>query len=311
LAEHPDIKEDYLKTHPDIEISPETQKYVEKFDRLSDSLPKTFDEWVHPKVRELGDGLLTGEKASGYNVDDVEGYDVGDADVYSHMMTAPETIIMYHMYAQHADHGRRMLAILHESGLSPKYTVVRRASAVKWDNDWAEEPELAYRETGRKDSKGRPERIAYSSDYILAFLPSSKEEGEAIYKALNKHGNMTESDFAIPHSYYVPDVRSSQKVDAFERRYLSVKRVGTQELCVLTREDWIHKEGEAPQSPEEVEARRDEDYHPEFVRDYVWLGRKLTRQEVAENQALAVQGQSPKHGTLAQFIKSQRLYVRL
>ena len=125
---------------------------------------------------------------------------------------------------------------------------------------------------------------------------------------LAKHGNKKESDYAIPNSFYVPDVRSSQKVDNFERRYLNVKRMGSQELCVLTREDWIHKEGEAPQSKEEVAARRDEDYHPEFVRDYVWLGRRLSRQEVSENQALAAQGQGPKHGTLAQFIKSQNKF---
>lgn len=294
LEEHSEVKEDYLDSRGDLDLSPETEKYIEKFDKLTKGLPTTFESWVKPDLKSLGDDLLTSEKTSGYNIDS---FDVSERGIYSHMMTADENVVLYHMYAQNAGHGREMLAIMHENGLDPQYTVVKRASAVYWDDGWGEpSKEMTTRSVSvTKDGKKQDRRIAYSSDYVLAFKPDSKEQAEAIYAVLAKHGNMN-SDHAIPHAYYVPDTRSSQKVDAFEKSYLNIFQKGSQELTVLTKNDWIRSDDKPAVSREEARKPEARDYKKGMLRENVWIERKQTKKEQKEN--------APPF--LAQVIKSHR-----
>jgi hypothetical protein len=273
LKPYPDLAKEYEEKRPDLAMTPETKSYVEKFDKLTSDLKPTFDSWVKPDVKAAGDDILVGKKASGYNIDS---YDVADNGVYSHMMTAKDQIVMYHMYAQHTDHGRELLAVMHEQGINPEYTVVKRASAVFWDPNWGDvDPEMSARDVDTPEGK---KQIAYSSDYILAFRPRSQEESEAIYSVIQKKAHMGfNPQDALPQSWYVPDVRSSKKVDQFENVHLNVKSVGHQELCVLTKHDWI-REGkiEYAKSPEEaaqgVEQRGD--YDSSFRHENVWIERE-------------------------------------
>ncbi len=277
-----DFKQKYLKEQkPEVEMSDETKAYVEKFDRLVTDLPKKFDGWVKGEVRREGDKYLGAAKASGYNIDS---YDVTDAGIYSHMMTAPETLVLYHQYAEHADHGRELLAKLHEHGVDCEYTVVKRGSAVAWDNSWPDEDEMTYRETGEKDDSGKPKRIGYSSDYVLAFRPKDDKQAEDIAALLHEHAHAGEERFgaqphqAIHRSWYVPDVRSSKKIDGYGKAFLNVKTMGHQELCILTKHDFIKKGGQpAPQSPDEARGGEgsDEDYDEDFKREYVYVDQAL------------------------------------
>lgn len=290
LEDVPSIKEDYLEGRGKLDLSPETEEYVSKFDKLVEGLPTTFDSWVKPDLKNLGDDLLVTGKTSGYNIDS---YEVTDRGIYSHMMTADKDVVLYHMYAQHAGHGREMLALMHENGLDPQYTVVKRASAVQWDDAWGKpDKEMTTRDLGGG------KKIAYSSDYILAFKPSSKEQADEIYKTLAKHGNMNK-DHAIPHSYYVPDVRSSKKIDDFEKVYLNIFPKGSQELTVLTKNDWIREEGPAV-SKEVAQKKESREYKKGgMLRENVWIERKLSREEQKKPE-----GEQPAF--LAQVIKSQR-----
>lgn len=277
-----DFKQKYLKEQkPEVEMSDETKAYVEKFDRLVSDLPKKFDGWVKNEVRREGDKYLSASKASGYNIDS---YDVTDAGIYSHMMTAPETLVLYHQYAEHSDHGRELLAKLHEHGIDCEYTVIKRGSAVAWDNSWPDEAEMSYRETGGKDEKGRPQRIGYSSDYVLAFRPKDDKQAEDIAALLHEHAHAGEERFgaqphqAIHRSWYVPDVRASKKIDGYGRAFLNVKTMGHQELSILTKNDFIKKgEFAAPASPAEARGGEgaEEDYDESFRREYVYVDQAL------------------------------------
>lgn len=268
---YPDLIERLGDKKPRMKLQPETEAYVQKLRKFSEGLPKSFDQWVQPHLKAEGDAHLLGEKASGYNIDS---YDVADAEIYSHMMTADDHLVMYHMYAQHASHGEEMLALMHESGLSPEYTVVKRASAVAWGEDWTREPELTYRDVETPEGK---RTIGYSSDYILAFRARTQEEAEAINNMLVKHGNAKASpDKAIHRAWEVPDVRASKKTDAFERKYLNTKRMGSQELNIITGQDWIRKEGKAP-SREEARDPTDREYHRDFHREYVYVNPHLAQ----------------------------------
>lgn len=277
-----DFKQDYLKNQkPEVKMTDETKAYVEKFEKLTDNLPKKFDHWVKSEVRGEGDKYLSGSKASGYNIDS---YDVTDAGIYSHMMTAPETLVLYHQYAEHADHGKELLAKLHEHGVDCEYTVVKRGSAVAWDNNWPDEAEMTYRDTGEKDDQGRPKRIGYSSDYVLAFRPKNDKQAEDIAALLHEHAHAGEERFgaqphqAIHRSWYVPDVRSSKKIDGYGRAFLNVKTMGHQELCILTKNDFIKKGGQAaPSSPAEARGGEgsQEDYDESFQREYVYVDQAL------------------------------------
>lgn len=277
-----DFKQNYLKDQkPEVEMSDETKAYVEKFDKLVGDLPKKFDGWVKHEVRREGDKYLGAAKASGYNIDS---YDVTDAGIYSHMMTAPETLVLYHQYAEHADHGRELLAKLHEHGIDCEYTVIKRGSAVAWDNSWPDEAEMTYRETGEKDDSGKPKRIGYSSDYVLAFRPKDDKQAEDIAALLHEHAHAGEERFgaqphqAIHRSWYVPDVRASKKIDGYGRAFLNVKTMGHQELCILTKNDFIKKgETAAPQTPADARGGEgsDEDYDDSFKREYVFVDQAL------------------------------------
>jgi hypothetical protein len=240
-----DLAEDYDKYKPKMKMNPATTAYVSRFRQLTKKMPKTFDEWVDVAVRNEGDKFLMGEAASGYNIDD---YSVGDQGVYSSMMTSKDKIIMYHMYSQHQMHGEEALAILHEHGIDAEYTVFRRGSAVAWDPKWgAPDSETKTREvvgTG-PDGKQTKKTIAYSSDYIIAWKPKDDKQAEAIAETLKRYAHRGDPKFggneqeAIHHSWYVPDVRCSQKVDSYEEKYLNVIDVGAQELCILTKNGHI------------------------------------------------------------------------
>lgn len=258
---------------PKMELSPETKAYVEKYERLAADLPERPGQWIKSEVRDEGNKYLFGQKASGYNIDS---YDVADAGIYSHMMTAKEHIVMYHMYAAQKEHGRELLALMHENGLNPEYTVVKRVSAVKWDKSWPRERELEYKEHGDN-------LVGYSADYILAFRPRNQEEAEAINDLIQERANINPNNpnrhQGIHNSWMTPDVRASQKTDSFEQMYLNVKRMGSQELCILTRNDWIRSGKQAAPSSEE-EARlssKDDlgDYDEGFRREQTWVNPEL------------------------------------
>lgn len=87
--------------------------------------------------------------------------------------------------------------------------------------------------------------VAYSSDYIVAWRAKDDKQAEAIAETLKRYAHRGDPKFggneqeAIHHSWYVPDVRSSKKVDAYEEKFLNVIDVGAQELCILTKNGWI------------------------------------------------------------------------
>jgi len=282
-----DLADKYTEKREKPKLAPATEEYVQKYRKWTGSVPKKFEAWVSPRVKKEGDSYLLRKKASGYNIDS---YEVADEGIYSHMMTADEKIISYHMYAQSVDHGEELLAVMHEQGLSPEYTVVKRASAVFWDDNWGPlDKEQTFREVDTPEGK---KKIAYSSDYILAFRPQTEAEGEAITKLIQDRTNTTHNPSkALPHSYYVPDVRSSKKVDAFDRAFLNVKRMGRQELCILTKNDWI-RSGKYAAASSPLEARlggREEvgDYDPDFRREYTWIDRKQSPEKASEKPTLA------------------------
>lgn len=265
IKPYSDLAETYKDKKPALKLSPETEEYVKKFRDLTADIPTRFDSWVRPEIRKDGDQYLTGEKASGYNIDQ---YDVADGGVYSHIMTSKDPVIMYHMYAQNKAHGEELLALMHEHGLNPKYTVIKRASAVLWEDDWGPlDKEMSGRDIETPQGK---KKIAYSSDYILAFKPRNDDEAKAISEAVIKNTSLgAHADKAIHHSYYVPDVRASQPVEGFDHAHLNVKQVGSQELCILTKHDWIRAEKKAASSPDE--AKEQGDYDDGFDRFDVYL----------------------------------------
>ena len=266
-----DLAETYKDHKPALKLTPETEEYVAKFRELTADIPKSFLSWVKPEIRRDGDDYLTGKKASGYNIDQ---YDVADGGVYSHMMTAKDPLVLYHMYAQNKTHGEELLALLHENGINARYTVVKRASAVLWDENWGPiDKEMSERQLEKPitTKEGTMSKIAYSSDYIIAFKPRNSDEAKAIADAVVKNTSLSSNaDKAIHHSYFVPDVRASQPVEGFEHAHLNVKRVGSQELCILTKNDWIRDdEREAAASPDE--AKEQGDYDEGFERFDVYL----------------------------------------
>ncbi len=272
-AAHPwlaDAAEKYLKDQkPEFKMSTETEAYVGKFQRLTESLPKKFDDWVSAEAKKEGDSYLTRTKASGY---DIDSYDVTDTGIYAHMLQHPGQVVLYHMYAQHKDHGTELLAALHEHGIDSEYTVVRRASAVIWDPSWGPtDKEQSTRDL--PDGK----QIAYSSDFVLAFKPKDHKQSEALVSLLHDlahRGASGKPHQAIHRSWEVPDVRATKKVDHYEELHLNIKSVGGHDLSILTRHDWI-RSGDAKYAETTEEAQQDAetrgDYDPEFRREKLFV----------------------------------------
>lgn len=213
------------KDAPKVELNKD--RYVEKYHSLLPSIPADL-KWVSKKVLAEGHSYLEGKKGASYQID---GFNIADEAVYSRLMTVDEPVVICHFYPWQAQEGEGILLALFEAGMSVPYTALKRASGVRWDSSWGEKPEQS------KDEGD----FVYTPEIVLAFRARHVDEARAISEiVLEKCSEI----------WAMPDVRCSKPIEGFESRFLNVKEMGSQELCILTTGDWIRQdsdgEDEAP-----------------------------------------------------------------
>ena len=200
--------------------------YSDAFMESVEKFPTSYKEFVTPEAQAEGDRHILEGATTGYNID---GYAVGEVGGYGALLMASlHPAITYAMYSAHNDHGRDLLEQMGEHGLSPEYDVVQRASSVLWDEKWDKEPELTYEHVGGK-------LVGRSHEYIIAFRPKDQKEAETVADFLESHAHRGKAG-AVKHSWEVPDIRSGGTADNFQSVSLNTKKVGKQEILILTKE---------------------------------------------------------------------------
>ncbi len=201
-------------------------EYGRNFQEQIKGLPQKFDDFVPQSVKQAGDRMIRAGATTGYNIDS---YGVGKGD-YSRLLREGSNRILYHQYVQHPEHGEELLRRLGQAGITTPYDVTTIATSVKWDSKWGEEPEIELED-------GEDGQIGRSVQYVIAFKPTDKREADKLVKIFEKVAKHGQKE-AIPHSWFVQDIRSSfkEKVDHFERKVLNIKRMGERELLLLRKE---------------------------------------------------------------------------
>jgi DNA repair protein RadC len=186
-----------------------------------------FSQFVDPETEKQGDKLLLRGETSGYNV---TMYEVGEAGGFAAAMKAKELSLIYSMYNIHPEHGKKVITEIAKTGAKFDYAIVKKASAVRWDESWGEDP-------GVEVQKHGDQLIGKSLEYSIIFRPDSKEDAEKIAEWLNDKADANHED-AVDDSWYVPDVRQTGKetVDKYEDAVVNMKQVGNQQLIVMTQE---------------------------------------------------------------------------
>ena len=186
-----------------------------------------FSQFVDTETEKQGDKLLLKGETSGYNV---TMYEVGESGGFAAAMKAKELSLIYSMYNIHPEHGKKVITEIANTGAKFDYAIVKKASAVRWDESWGEDP-------GVEVQKHGDQLIGKSLEYSIIFRPDSKEDAEKIAEWLNDKADANHEG-AVEDSWYVPDVRQTgqETVDKYEDAVVNMKEVGNQQLIVMTQE---------------------------------------------------------------------------
>jgi len=186
-----------------------------------------FSQFVDTETEKQGDELLLKGETSGYNV---TMYEVGESGGFAAAMKAKELSLIYSMYNIHPEHGKKVITEIAKTDAKFDYAIVKKASAVRWDESWGKDP-------GVEVQKHGDQLIGKSLEYSIIFRPDSKEDAEKIAAWLNDKADANHEG-AVEDSWYVPDVRQTGKetIDKYEDAVVNMKQVGNQQLIVMTQE---------------------------------------------------------------------------
>jgi len=198
-----------------------TDRYTEIIQKIFEAIDCSEPErYFARKVTELGDNLLINGMITGYNIADTQ---------YAVALQSDKFQVIYHMYSQYPEHGTQLIMeIENQLGCQMEFEVITRASVVRWDETWEEEPELSYEVI--KECK-----IARSIEYALVIKLNTLIE-IGIATSVIWIVATANSEDAIEHSWYTPDVRitGTHHLPNYQECKANFKKINAKEMITLT-----------------------------------------------------------------------------
>ncbi len=164
-------------------------------DRIVNNLPPSgrFDALVPQELREFGDEIVIATKRE-------DGYNISVDKDYAQIHKGKGPRLLYHMYISYPEHGAELATVFMENNLPCDFEVSVRATAVKWDKEWAQPKEMVLEDTPQG-------LIGRTVEYALAFSFRDPRQAGQMMEIITTRFTLRKEGFSEPQSWEIPDVR--------------------------------------------------------------------------------------------------------